>query len=323
MGSTALVADVGGTNARIALARVEQGRLSIVEQKVVPTPRGSLLPQLREFLAEHGLTRVEGCAVAAAGRVHRSAAGGRVALTNAQLTISTAELATVTSSGQAELVNDLAAVAAALPAFAEPDLEAVSPAAEMLSAGLRIVIGVGTGFGLAALTHGGELVDSEAGHINIAAVTAEEQQLLQRVRPPDGRLSVEDLLSGRGLPRLHEAVTGEPHCSGAAIAARAQAGEPGASETLQRFSAWLGRVVGDMVLAHGAWRGVYLIGGALEGVWPCFDRQRFLAGMCDKAHFAEDLAAVPVWRVVHPQPALPGLARLALAGLSGSCASRP
>ncbi len=67
------------------------------------------------------------------------------------------------------------------------------------------------------------------------------------------------------------------------------------------------------MLSHGAWGGVVLAGGVLERLGDAFDGKAFRQGFEDKAPFSSDLAAVPVWQVRHAQPALMGLARLALA----------
>ena len=78
------------------------------------------------------------------------------------------------------------------------------------------------------------------------------------------------------------------------------------------FSTWLGRVAGNLVLSLGAWGGVSLIGGVVAGLGDALDPLAFRTGFEDKAPFAADLASVPLQRILHPQPALIGMAALAL-----------
>lgn len=313
MSALALVADVGGTNTRIALTQAGGERPAIAQLQVIPTPGGKLVQAFEAYLrSAQQAGPLQACAVAAAGRVRRLPGRTWVSLTNARLTIDRNDLAEATGAGTSILVNDLAAVAAALPLLRSDELLPVGPIRTLGSPGVRVVVGVGTGLGLAALTSDGTLLESESGHSDLAAVSAEERQWLNRMAPL-GRLSVESLLSGTGLSRLYEAAGGAPGLSAAELVLRATADEPLARKTLMAFSRWLGRVVGNMVLIYGAWAGVYLTGGVLDGLGQHFDALAFREGMDDKTPFSADLGAVPVYRIVHPQPALLGLANLALA----------
>lgn len=307
--SPVLVADIGGTHCRLALARPGGLRPQLEDLRVVPTPRGTLDATLREYLLDVRVERLAGIAVAAAGRVRRLAARTWVSLTNASLSIERESLAAM-AGGRGWLLNDLAAVAAALPLLDSDDLRPFGPSRTSVP-GTRLVVGIGTGFGAAALSLAGETLDGEAGHADLPATTAEEREWLARPSP-HARVSVEDLLSGPGLLRLYETRSGR-HCTEiATLIEHWRAQEPAALETFAMFSTWLGRVVGNLVLSLGAWGGVYLIGGVVSGLGEALDAAAFRRGFEDKSPFGTDLAAVPVQRIVHPQPALLGLAALAL-----------
>ncbi len=308
--TSVLVADVGGTHTRIALAHKARDQPQLTQLMSYPTPRGRLSSTLKEYMQANGAAALSVCAVAAAGRVRRLPGRTFVTLTNAQLTIDREDLSETTAAPTTLLINDRAAVAAALPLLKQNDYQHLGPLREM-APGLRLVVGVGTGFGAAVLTADGTLLESEAGHADLAAVTAEEREWLNRLAPL-GRLSIESLISGPGLAKLYEVVSGRPAIPPEALIARAQAGEPVAGKVLVAFSTWLGRVVGNLVLTYGAWGGVYLVGGVLEGIGSEFDVHAFRQAMEDKAPFGMDLAAVPVLWIRHPQAALLGLARLAL-----------
>lgn len=305
-----LVLDVGGTHTRLALAWPANGRVRLSAVEVIATPRGTLEVVMRQFLAKHAGVSLTAIAIAAAGRVRRLPGRTAVNLTNAALTIEREELQASFGVARVMLLNDLAAIAAALPWLADGELVRVGGARSAVP-GHRLVVGIGTGFGAAALTADGNLIETEAGHADLAAVTASERRWLDNLAPL-GRCAIEQVLSGPGLLRLHAVIAQKPMALHEDLRAAHAQGEATALRTLTAFSTWLGRTVGNLVLSHGAWGGVVLAGGVLERLGDAFDGQAFRQGFEDKAPFSSDLAAVPVWQVRHPQPALLGLARLAL-----------
>ncbi|WP_420466656.1 glucokinase [Panacagrimonas sp.] len=304
------VADVGGTQCRLAIAVATPSGVRLEHLQVISTPRGDFTVALRTYLDAIGCERPAGIAVAAAGRVRRLPGRSWVSLTNTQLNVERESLASLTSGG-VWLANDLAAVAAALPLLGPAERVAFGPERDHLS-DLRLVVGVGTGFGAAALPVEGGVIETEAGHVDLAAVSAEERQWLNRMAPL-GRLAVEQVLSGPGLLRLYEAVSGVPCPDYETLLKRLDGHETAANKTLAVFSSWLGRVIGNLVLNFGAWGGVYLTGGVIAGLSGVLDMQAFRRSFEDKAPFTADLGAVPVYQILHPQPALVGMARMATA----------
>lgn len=309
--TSVLVADIGGTRCRLALARRGSAEQSIELEhlRVVPTPSTDFEVTARAYLSSVGCTEVAGIGVAAAGRLRRD--GGRewIALTNTPLVLERHALERL-CPGRAWLANDLAAVAAALPHLGEPDLAAFGPALSP-APGHRLVLGVGTGLGAALLTQSVDAIDTEAGHADLPCVSVDEHAWCASLAQ-QGRVSIERVLCGPGLLRLHAVISGEPIATVDGLLARWQAGDAAARVTFAAFSTWLGRVAGNLVLSLGAWGGVTLIGGVVTGLGPALDPVLFRRGFEDKAPFERDLAAVAVRRVVHPQPALLGMAALAL-----------
>lgn len=304
-----LVADIGGTNCRMALARRADGRIVLEQLRVMPTPPAQFEQLAREYLADAGCAQPAAIAVAAAGRVNVAPGRSWIALTNTPLVLERESLAGV-AGGRAWLVNDLAAVAAALPHFDVSELRDFGPA-RPAPGGRRLVLGVGTGLGASLLTENGETLDTESGHADLAAVSAEEFEWSARLAL-QGRVSVERVMCGSGLLRLHEVISGAHLDTVDELLAGWRSGDSKAAITLLAFSTWLGRVAGNLVLSLGAWGGVSLIGGVVAGLGDALDPFAFRVGFEDKAPFAADLAAVPLQRILHPQPALLGLAGLAL-----------
>jgi glucokinase len=309
--SVALVADVGGSHLQAALAWINgDARPHLHPLRIQPTPNGRLQAVLSEHLKVAGLDSVGACAVAAAGRVLRMPERSFVRMTSSALTIDLTDLEEATGASRVFLLNDLAAVAASLPLLRADELIAIG-VPRPVRAGVRLVIGIDRALGAAVLTADGSLLETEAGQLDLAAVSADERQWLNRLAPL-GRLSIETLISASGLARLYEVLSGVPHVDVASIAERAEAGEAQARKTMIVFSTWLGRAVGNLVLAYGAWNGVYLIGSVLDHLGLALDEAAFRKGMEDKAPVAAEINAVPVYRIRHPNPSLLGLAHLAL-----------
>lgn len=305
-----VVMDVGGTHTRMALAVSDGMRPAIERLSVIATPKGRLHEAVAEYLETTKATNVSAIAIAAAGRIRRLPGRTWVSLTNTSLSIEREDFQARHGIENVWLVNDLAAVAAALPILSMEDLLPLGSHRPLVP-GHRLVVGVGTGFGLAALTADGKLLETESGHADLPAVSASERQWLDRMAPL-GRLPIEQVLSGKGLLRLYEAVTRQPIDDHATLHERWAKQEAGALRTMSAFSTWLGRTVGNLVLSHGAWGGVVMVGGVIERLGQALDAQAFRQGFEDKSPFSSDLAAVPVWTVSHPQPALLGLAKLSL-----------
>lgn len=305
-----LVADIGGTNCRLALGRrASDSSLGLEQVRVFPTPPSGFESLVGDYLAGAGCARPAAIGVAAAGRVRRENDREWIALTNTPLALDRHALERL-CAGPAVLANDLAAVAAALPHLQAADVAAFGPA-RAGAMGPRLVVGVGTGLGASLLTSRREPLDTEAGHADLPCVTPEEHRWVGALGG-GSRVSVEHVLSGNGLLRLHSVVSGAPVDSVEALLAAWREGEAAARTTLDAFSTWLGRVAGNLVLSLGAWGGVSLIGGVVAGLGAALGAQAFRRGFEDKAPFSQDLAQVPVQRILHPQPALLGMTAWAL-----------
>lgn len=297
----------------MALARRSaNGRtIELDSLRVLPTPLAGFEVAARAYLDDVGGPKPEAVGVAAAGRLRREGKREWISLTNTPLVLDLRSLEQL-CSGRACLANDLAAVAAALPHLSTTQRAAFGPAIAP-AGGRRLVLGVGTGLGAALLTERGDAIDTEAGHADLPSVSAEEHAWCTALAQ-QGRVSIERVLCGSGLLRLHAVIGGEPLASVDELLERWHRGEASARSTLTAFSTWLGRVAGNLVLSLGAWGGVSLIGGVVAGLGEALDPVSFHRGFRDKAPFEMDLAAVPVQRVTHDQPALLGIAALALGG---------
>jgi glucokinase len=300
-----LVGDVGGTRTRLALATRSNGAWQLEQLQERPTG-ADIVESIREYLADAASPDIEIAAFCGAGSV---ANDGSIRLTNTPVLLEPAAIARAAGVGHAILINDFAAVAESLPAL--PPAQLLPCGGRDRRVGPRVVMGPGTGFGVAIATPAGNdwaVVAGDGGHADLAPVDDEELGVWRRLRALHGRVSAETVLCGPGLERLHVALHGPPRLEAEQIALRAWRGEAQASRTVALFTRWLGSVAGNLALIAGALGGVYLAGGILQRWGDHFDSALFRTAFEDKPPYAEWLAGIPAFVLTHPAPALLGLA---------------
>jgi glucokinase len=332
-----LLADVGGTNVRFALAepaaqaplRMDTLRVfRVADFPSLTDAAHAYLDAIRGSVSEpaaptgRGAPHPARAVLALAGRVD----GDEVQMTNHSWFISAARLKHDLRLGSVKLVNDFAAVGMSLPLLTAADVLAVGPAVKPI-AGAKgrktfCVLGPGTGLGVSALAVHDDIVlglETEGGHTSFAATNEEEIGVLRQLMARFGRVSVERLLCGSGLANLLQALCAiagrnEAPFAPETITARAQDGSDAQCvRAVELFCEMLGTVAGDYALTYGAWDGVYLAGGLLEPLSPWIRRGRFRERFNNKGRFAASMAKVPVALITHPQPGLLGAAGFAVA----------
>ena len=304
----ALLSDLGGTNIRFALSRDGGPPEALVVLAADDFP--SFEDAARHYLGETGIGLA---AVAVAGPV----SGGRAAMTNRDWIIDAAAIAETLGVERACLLNDFEAKALSLPGLGAHDLSPIGNAFRPDARAPKVVLGPGTGFGAAALLPepggGWRAVCGESGHMTLAAANETEAVLLAEIREEFGHVSVERVVSGAGLALLYRTLSGnrEPAPEPSEVTARAAAGEPLAVAVMGHFSRFLATAASDLALVFAAKGGVYLSGGILPRLGPCFDRAAYLDRFADKGRFRTFLRSIPSAIVTRPAPALAGLAAAA------------
>ncbi len=212
------------------------------------------------------------------------------------------------------LLNDFAAVAHGVAAVDSADLKPLcGPDAPLPDAGIISVIGPGTGLGAAqlVLTPGAapSVLATEGGHIGFAPADAIDDAVLAGLRARHGRVSAERIVAGPGLAAIYRALApGAEVPDDRTLWGRALAGEDAAARAaLDHFCLALGRVAGDLALAHGA-SGVVIAGGLGLRLRHYLAGSSFAAGFVDKGRYGALMAAMPVRLLVHDQPGLLGAA---------------
>ena len=311
--ATALLADIGGTNARFALRGPDGTVQPLATLPVADYPQPAAAIQA----ALQGRPAPQAAVLAVAAPVHRAP----VRLTNAGWTFDPDAIAAATGIGRVELVNDFAAQAWAIGQFAPDDLARIG-GGDGLPGAARAVLGAGTGLGVATwlpATADGpvRVLAGEGGHAALAAENARDAALLARLRHAvGGRVSAERVLSGPGLVLLARALAEEdglppPPDDPARITRQAAGGDPTCAAAVRQFAAFLGSFAGDLALISGAWDGVYVAGGIPPRIADVLHDGDFRARFEAKGRFAEELARIPVYLVTRSDPAFLGLSALA------------
>lgn len=304
----ALIADLGGTNARFALADAGGTR----DTKIL---HGADYPTLAD--AAHAyLDMVKPAAppTQAAIDVASPVTGDQVTLTNAAWSFSISALKQDLGLERLEVINDFTAVALAVPYLEEGDRTPIGGGAPVANEPIG-VLGPGTGLGVSGLVPSGgrwAALAGEGGHVTMAAATEREAAVLDRLRHRHQHVSAERVLSGMGLVNLYETLSQldgvDPvQRDAAAVTEGAKTGDPHCAEAVAMFASMLGTVAGNLALTLGSRGGVYIAGGIVPKLGALFDgalfRQRFEA----KGRMRSFVVGIPTSLVTHPLPAFLGL----------------
>ena len=307
--SASLVADIGGSKSRFGLANSAgwPERIAVVENDSVP----DLETAVESYLEQTGV-RPQTAVLAIAGPIQ----GEEIALTNRAWRFRRADFAARFAFSQLHIVNDFEAVAWALPRLTAAHVRPLGHLGLGASgrAGMKLVLGPGTGLGVAALLPADGrwyAVASEGGHASFGAAVADEDQAFDRLHAQCGAISAEMVLSGPGLLRLARALY--PECDfhhPESIVADAQRGEPAALSVTGLFVRLLGRFAGDLALTFKALGGVYITGGVAAALGRLLDEAAFRAAFEAHPPYESLLGRIPTLLITCEQPGLIGCGTL-------------
>lgn len=308
-----ILCDIGGTNVRVALVRAAAANLELLGHLKTAAFAG-LAEAIESVLQDHKIIPLSVIACAA-GPV----SGRHLRLTNAPWDIDGPAIAERLGLGQGLLLNDFEAQALALPALPDAWLTPIGPQTPRI-AGTRIILGPGTGLGVAALleTDGCfAALASETPHIGFGPATDEEFALWPHLERPHGRITAESVMSGPGLMRLHKArltAAGRaaPMIDGVTLVDRANQDSNGEEAgTVRLFWRLIGRFAGDMALVFMARGGVTLGGGVLPRILQLLDARDFRAAFEAKAPVEAVVRAISTELITAPDAVLAGMAAIA------------
>lgn len=308
---TVLVADLGGTNTRVAMADGNTVRIDSI-QRFRNADYPDLGTVLQAYMADQTGVPDAAC-VAMAGPVRDNVGQ----LTNLNWTVDHAAVAKATGAPTVSVLNDLQAQGYALDHLTPDVLKCVLPGQPTSSAPtVRLVIGIGTGMNATAVFKVGDrtlVPASEAGHVSLPAQTNQELRLLDWIAQKHGTPGLEDVLSGRGFERVYawlclEAGVDAPLNAGGIMQAVNEGSNPIADEAARIFIRMMGRAAGNLALVHLPFGGVYLIGGVARHFGPHLARLGFETAFHDKGRFSKFMGQFPVYLVTDDYAALTGSA---------------
>lgn len=319
-----LVADIGGTHARLGLVEGREDEPVIVQSATFPSREFFRFEDILEQFFASRSQRVSGACLAVAGPVR----GDQVRTTNLSWNIDSASIQSQLKCDWVRLINDLEAVAWAIPSLGPHSL-AVLNAGEP-QPGNQAVISAGTGLGEAFLFWDGTAhhpSPSEGSHADFAGRSDLEMELGKYLRLRFGHVSYERVVSGEGLQNIYQFLRergrrAEPAWLLVEMASKdpaaviSEAALNGKSQTailaLDLFVSIYGAEAGNLALKTMAVGGVFLAGGIAPAILPRLQQGPFLAAFADKGRFTEMMRRIPVRVILDPLAGLRGAARLGL-----------
>lgn len=290
--------DLGGTKTLLALAEKESaGTLRIVrQQRFASADYPAFEQMLEEFLADR--PSIAAACFGVAGPTD----GQNAKLTYLPWTLAASELERRFAIPRVTLANDFAAAAHGLP-LVEAERIVTLHAGQPVAHAPRVILGAGTGLGVAGLVwqgNGYRVIAGEGGHIGFAPQTGEQGDLWRWLLDQNGRVTTEDIVSGPGLARIHAFIAGRPYPKGTSFGAQPEAignaalagSDPLASNALRLWLECYGAFAGDLALHWLARGGVYLAGGIAAKLLPGTDTSPFIEAFFAKRehrHLALDM----------------------------------
>ncbi|WP_372338866.1 glucokinase [Mangrovibrevibacter kandeliae] len=309
-----LIGDIGGTNARFALLTDTESEAAF--HAVVRTAdHPSIDAAILDAVYAASPLRPKSAVLAVAGPVD----GDEIDLTNAAWVIRPLQMLTALGLEEIVVLNDFEAQALAVAALPAQSLQQLGPGAVQPSAS-RVVLGPGTGLGVAGLVQARGLwipVAGEGGHVDFGPRTPRDEAIWPYLQPIEGRISAEQILCGRGLVNLYQAICQadgrKPDAlAPAAVTEAALTGDDRqALEAVHLFASYLGRLAGDLALIFMARGGVYIGGGIFQRLLALVDPQAMRESFEDKAPHRHLLQDMPLFVVTEPLAALVGIAAFA------------
>lgn len=311
---TILVGDIGGTNARFAIADARTLRMHHTGYR-----RTADFPGIHEAIQSYLAEEAKGIVPThAAIAVACPVGDDLIRLTNNHWRFSASELQAQLGLTELRMLNDFTVQALAIPHLDSADFTRIGPDVPARAQSPIGVLGPGTGLGVSGLVPtdagGWTALSGEGGHIGIVPENELEIDILRYAWREFGRTSIERIICGSGIAFLYRALA---HVRGVSadtltpeqVVAGALEKDGLCRETVMQFCAFLGGVAGDLALILGARGGIYIAGGVVPRFGPLFAASPFRERFENKGRFRDYNAAIPTYVVApHDNPALLGAA---------------
>lgn len=319
-----LAGDIGGTSTRLGLFPSGKGPDNPVAQKIYRSQDYKGLEEIiRSFIDEHKVV-VDRASFGVAGPIKNN----RASITNLTWVIDGDNLCKEIGIPEVSLLNDVEAMAYAIPNLDEAMLETIKPGRPVQEC-VKALIAPGTGLGEVFLTWNGthyQPHSSEGGHTEFGPRNKLEIELLSYMLERYDHVSYEWVCSGIGIPNLYSFFreTGrypEPPALAKMLAetedkspviVNAAIQEPDnypiCVAVLNLFTSILGAQAGNLAMSVSSFGGMYLGGGIPPRIADYIRSPMFSESFEDKGRLKPMIADIPIYLITHPNTALLGAA---------------
>ena len=307
-----LLADIGGTNARFCLGDSSAcSRNLVLAAERFPGP----IEAIESYLEYSG----QGCPEYACLGVAAPLDSDNFKMINNDWVFDKRQLQQHFAFKELHFINDFAALALSIPQLPATDIQAIDDVDNDIASPIAVV-GPGTGMGTAALVQINDqhfCISSEASHICFQPGNDLEAEILEYLLSKYHRVSLERLVSGRGLENIYEALCAIKSRAPMRIKAEeiASMAQSGASDlalcALDVFFDLLASFAGDVALMFKAAGGVYIGGGIASKHRELIMNRDMRERFSNKGRLRTMLQQIPIYLITAELSALQG-ARLAL-----------
>jgi len=312
-----LVADIGGTNARFSAVPVGdlescyEFHHSVEEHPEFADLVEDLLAEIAKATGWDTPPESACFAVACPADVEE------IAFTNSHWHFTKTQLKKLLGCNNLFVINDFEAVAHGITELNDNDLVQVGGDKPVATKPIGI-LGAGTGLGVAGLVpaeNSYHVLDSEGGHADYPPTTDRMAAVVDVLREEYGRVSLERLLSGKGIFNIYRSLCkinkiDRAYETPAEVAAAAQGGSDElALQSLNMFCSGMGSAAGNLALTYGAKGGIYIAGGVVPRFIDFFIQSDFRHKFEEKGRFVSYLKPIPIFIVVRENLGLLGAAK--------------
>lgn len=317
-----IAGDIGGTKSWLAWVTgdAEGGQQLRFERVYASASFATADDLIRQFIADAALpASPDSLLLALPGPLHAQ----HSTLTNLDWVLDAADMRASLGIARVRFINDFQAAAAGVATLTDADVVALNPQPAE-PGGVRAVTGAGTGLGLAFMLAdaGGRYrgYASEGGHIDFAPANAGQARLLEHLRARYGHVSWERAASGQAMGDLYDFCRAEQNAAppvdpidGAALVARADAGDPTAVAALDLFVELYGAWVGNVALLYQPRGGLYIAGGIAVHLQARMQSPRFMAAAADKGRMRSVVERTPILLITNSRLGVQGAIATGLA----------
>jgi len=308
-----LAGDIGATHSRLAVFRHQNNRYEILRSATYSSPKHRSLTEVLASFLENEQAEFDAVCLGLPVPIHSQVV---FPFTNLPWRVDRKEVLRAVGTDRVALINDVQASAAGIHRLSDADLVCLQPG-QVDPAGNRVVVSVGTGLGVSALSPSGHAFATEAGHATFAPSCAFDLDLQARLQHEYGHVSWERVASGLALPAIHALLAPEqsPLLEASEIVRRSSS-DLVCIEAVETFRRYIGSAVGNIALTLMASGGLYLTGGVAAKVLDKNNADSFISAFRDKGRMRDLLERMPVFLVIENNLALHGAAETAITLLS-------